>query len=93
MTEIFYKSGYENKVADGLSRQELDNPAMISALSTMQTCCLVALKKVWETDPEFQPIIIYLFVDRLSHKGYLWQHGLLTYKERWLDHLMTTLKV
>lgn len=80
--EIIYKSGQENRVADALSRQELQGSVALNALSVVQTDWLLPLKQAWETDPELQVIIQDLISDPLSHKHYLWQHGLLTYKDR-----------
>lgn len=80
--EIIHKSGYENRVADALSRQELANSTHLAAISTVQTDWLTVLKQTWETDPETQTLITDLVLDPQSHPHYLWQHNLLTHKGR-----------
>lgn len=70
----------ENKVADALSRQQVDQFSGVAALSVVQTDWLEALKQSWHTDPELQGLITDLLSNPVSHEGYSWHQDLLTYK-------------
>ncbi|KAF7117140.1 hypothetical protein RHSIM_RhsimUnG0001600 [Rhododendron simsii] len=77
--EIVYKAGQDNKVADALSRQELDPFCGAAALSVVQTDWLLDLKQSWSTNRDLKAIITDLANDLTSHAGYSWHHDLLTY--------------
>lgn len=77
--EIVYKAGQDNKVADALSRQELDPFSSAAALSVVQTDWLLDLKQSWSTDRDLKALITDLTNDPTSHEGYSWHHDLLTF--------------
>lgn len=80
--------GKENLAADALSRRGGENTsnveettdATLHALSLVNYDWIAEVKRVWFSDPSTQAIIQDLVGDLTSHRDYVWQNQLLTYK-------------
>ncbi|KAF7154542.1 hypothetical protein RHSIM_Rhsim01G0254600 [Rhododendron simsii] len=80
--EIMFKAGYDNKVADALSRLGDESNSSAATLTAVQTDWLTVLKQAWHTDENLKQLIADLMDDPTNHEGYTWANGLLTYKGR-----------
>ncbi|CAH9120068.1 unnamed protein product [Cuscuta epithymum] len=79
--DIQYKKGVENKVADALSRKELDKEGCYS-LSTVKPVWVQQVLESYDKDPFFSQIIKEKLEDPVSHPDFEIFDGILRYQGR-----------